>query len=180
MKKLIVIIGLALVFASCKTALFESLPGEAQQQFPAQLRGSYYTKWTQGAWLLRRKTDSLYFDITASRYAARDSAEYFSAELDETHKLSWVNKKYYVIASRDKEYQSYWNFVFVEPTKRGLKMIWVVDDGGLTKFMKRTFVSLNNAGDSVFVYKPTDNQLVTYYEKQLRKDALEVFRIKQK
>jgi hypothetical protein len=180
MKKLAAIIGFALLFASCKTTIFEKLPGEQLQQFPASIRGSYYIKWSQGAWLLRRKTDSLYFDITNTRYAARDSAEYFSAELDEAHKLCWVSKKYYVIASRDKDYQQYWNFVVMEPTKRGIKMVWANDNAAMMKYMKRTFLTINNAGDSVFVFKPTDDQLVNYYEKQLRKEALEVFRIKQK
>lgn len=181
MKKLLIIIGFAVIFSSCKTALFESLPGETQQQFPQQLQGSYYTKWSYGDGFLRRKTDSLFFDITATRYSARDSAEYFSAELDETHRLRFVNKKYYVIATQNEEFKNYWNFVFIEPTKRGLKIAGMMENTEIAKYMKRSFIKLNNAGDSVFVYKPTDAQLTTYYEKLMRKNsALEVFRIKQK
>lgn len=181
MKKLLVIIGFVVVFASCKTALFDKLPGEALQEFPQTVQGSYYAKWSTGAGFLRRKTDSLFFDITANRYSARDSAEYFSAELDEKHRLRWLNKKYYVIATQNEEYLNYWNFVLIEPTKRGLKIVGLMDNAELTKHMKRSFVAMNNGGDSVFVYKPTDAQLTTYYEKLMRKNAaLEVFRLKNK
>ncbi|MES2560127.1 MAG: hypothetical protein V4590_10325 [Bacteroidota bacterium] len=179
MKKQFAIIGLLVLLASCKTAMFESLPGEAQQQFPAQIQGTYYAKWSTGAGFLKRKTDSLFFEITPNSYTVRDSGEFITSELDETHRLRLLNKKYYVVATQSDEYKKYWNFVFIEQTKKGLKIMGMMENPELPKNLKRSFVALNNAGDSIFVYKPTDVQLTAYYEKLVRKNAaLEVFRLK--
>lgn len=182
MKKLLVYVGVVLALSSCKTALFDSLPGQEQKTFPTQLQGSYYLKVPSGFFKRTTIKDTLFFEITENGFTTRDSSEITETKLDQTHHLRLVNQKHNVLAVQDEDYKAYWNLTFVEQTKRGAKFYSVLEDEKntvLPKYFKRTFVAVNNAGDSVFAYKTSDIQLGNYFEKVLRKkEALELVRIK--
>ncbi len=182
MKKLLVYVSIVLALSSCKTALFDSLPGQEQKTFPAQLQGSYYVKVPSGFFNRTAMKDTLFFEINEKGIVTRDSSNVNETKLDNMHHLRLVNQKYNVLAVQDEEYKSFWNFTFVEQTKRGAKFYSVIEDDKssvLPKYFKRSFVAVNNAGDSVFAYKTNDVQLGNYFEKVLRKkEALELVRIK--
>jgi predicted RNA-binding protein with PUA-like domain len=86
------------------------------------------------------------------------------------------------MAIEDSEFKNYWSLSFIEPTKKGLNLMTVIDDEKSTilpNYFQRSFISVNNAGDSVFAYKTNDAQLINYYEKALRKgNVLELIRTK--
>lgn len=182
MKKLIVFICIPLLFASCSVALFDKPPGVDIKEFPPALQGDYYLKVPTG--LFRRNTDkdTLFVTISPKAYAVKDSTEVERKSLDKDNRISVVNGTYYVIAQRDEEYPAYWKYSFVEPTKKGAKIYFVVSErehSPLNKYFKSKLVTVKNNGDSVFVYKADDIQLAKYFEKVLKKkDALEVIRIK--
>jgi hypothetical protein len=182
MKKLLVYVSIVLALASCKSTLFEGLPGETQAQFPEQLQGTYYVKVPSSFFKRVTVKDTLLFEIAAKSYTIRDSSEVNETKLDKAHRLQLINQKQYVIALQDEDYKKYWNLSFIEPTKRGVNIYFIFEDEKndvLPKYFQRSFVALNNAGDSVFAYKSNDSLLVNFYEKALRKkDALELVRIK--
>ena len=182
MKKLLVYVSIVVALSSCKTALFDALPGQEQKMFPAQLQGSYYVKVPSGLFRKATTKDTVFFEIMSASITTRDSANMQETKLDEHNKLQLVMKKYHVLATHSSEYQNYWEFSFIEETKRGLKIRSVLDEDKSTvlpKYFMRAFITVNNAGDSVFAYKTNDEQLVKYYEKVMRKkEALELVRIK--
>jgi hypothetical protein len=184
MKKVLVYFVTLIVFSSCKTTLFDALPGETQKQFPANLQGSYYLKVPTSFFKRSTDKDTLFFDVLPGGYSTRDSAESHITMLNNTNKLQLVGNKHLVLANQNSEYKKYWELVFIEPTKQGIKLMYVVDDEKSTVlpgYFARNFVAVNNAGDSIFAYKTNDSLLVQYYEKVLRKkDALELIRITQK
>ncbi len=181
MKKSLCVLLLITTLASCKMAMFNQLVDAEQTVFPDTLQGNYYLKVPTG-WFKKTDKDTLFIDIRTNEYALRDSGETVVTQLNENHKLVLLQKRYYVWANHHDEYQSYWNYTFVEPTKKGLKLYTILEDDKtktLPKYFGRQFVQLNNSGDSVFVYKATESQLVAYFEKVLKKkDALELVRIK--
>ena len=181
MKKSIVIAILITTLASCKMAMFNQLAGAEQTVFPDTLQGNYYLKVPTG-WFKKADTDTLYMEFKATSYTLRDSGESTVTTLDADHKLVMIKKRYYALANHHDEYKSYWTYMFIEPSKKGLKCYAVIDDDKvktLPKYFKMQFVQVNNAGDSVFVYDTNETQLATYFEKVLRKkDALELVRIK--
>jgi ABC-type antimicrobial peptide transport system permease subunit len=180
MKKAIGFLCIIMVLGSCKTALFDAQPGKAQNTFPAELQGSYYIKVPSGFFRRVKITDTVYFDVTATSFTSRDSNTTEKTVLDENTGLRLVNNKYHVLTTHDEDYKQYWNYTLVEPTKKGAKFYVMIEERNtkLPKYFKRTFISVNNAGDSVFAYKNNDAQLVKYIEKVVRKgDALELVRI---
>jgi hypothetical protein len=182
MKKLLPFILILFVLPACKTTLFDTLPGETQKQFPVAFQGSYYLKVPTGFFKRTTDKDTLFFDVTPMAYSMRDSADAHTTALNEGNKLQLVGNKHYVMATQNSEYKNYWELAFIEPTKRGLKVMYIVDDEKSTvlpTYFNKHFVGVNNAGDSIFAYKNNDSLLISYYEKVLRKkDALELVRIK--
>ncbi|MES2780991.1 MAG: hypothetical protein V4651_13950 [Bacteroidota bacterium] len=182
MKKLIGLICIPLLFASCSVALFDKVPGIDQKEFPASLQGDYYLKVPGGLFKKNMNKDTLFFTILPKAYVVKDSTDMERKSLDKDNKLSLVNGVYYVIAQRDEEFPLYWKYSFVEPTKKGAKIYFVIGErehSPLNKYFRSKLVTVKNNGDSVFVYKSDDVQLAKYFEKVLKKtDALEVIRIK--
>ena len=181
MKKGFLILLLVTSIASCKMAMFNQLVGVEQTVFPDTLQGNYYLKVPTG-WFKKPDTDTLYFAFKATSYEVRDSSESTSTQLDADHKLVLLKKRYYALANHHDEYKSYWTYMFIEQSKKGLKCYSVLEDDKsktLPKYFGKKFVQVNNAGDSVFVYQASEMQLVSYFEKVLKKkDALELVRIK--
>lgn len=182
MKKGLFALVLITTLASCRMAMFNQLAGVEQTAFPDTLTGSYYLRVPTG-WFKKATTDTLFLDVRKTEYAMRDSAQsMLTTPLNEDHKLVLLSNRYYVLANHHDEYATYWTYIFMEPTKKGVKCYGVFEDDKtktLPKYFGRQFVQLNNAGDSVFVYKASETQLVTYFEKVLKKkDALELVRIK--
>lgn len=174
---------LILLLASCKTALFDGQPGQPQSEFPEAMQGAYFIKIPSSFFKRSVATDTVYFDIVEKEVISRDSNKTERTQLDENTSLRLVKEKYYLITQHDAEYKSYWNYTLIEPTKKGIRFFSFVEEKNnkLPKYFKRTFVTVNNAGDSVFAYKNNDVQLVKYIEKVLRKgEALELMRIYKK
>lgn len=182
MKKLLLCLFVPALLTACKTTLFDALPGETQQQFPDTLVGSYYVKIPSSFFKRPNLKDTLFLDVTKASYATRDSLRTETIKLNDSNKLQLVAGKHYVLATENSEYKNYWELAFIEPTKRGVKVMYIIDDEKSTvlpNYFKRNFIAVNNAGDSVFAYKTNDSLLVSYYEKVLRKkEALELIRIK--
>jgi hypothetical protein len=181
MKKILVYVLIGIAISSCKKALFDSLPGQEQKTFSKQLQGSYFVKTPSSFFKRSTLKDTLFFDITETEFISRDSGNMNKTKLDETHCLRMVNQKYTVIALQDDDFLKYWSLSFIEPTKKGLNIYYVLEDEKnpiLPKYFSRSFVAVNNSGDSVFAYKTNDIQLGNYFEKVLRKkDALVLMRI---
>lgn len=182
MKKLLPFIFILFVMPACKTALFDAVPGETQKQIPDTLQGSYYLRVPTSFFKRTTTKDTLFFDVTANSYSTRDSAETKTTQLNKSNKLQLVDGKHYVLATENSEYKNYWELAFIEPTKRGFKVMYIVDDEKSTvlpTYFMQHFIAKNNAGDSIFAYKTNDSLLIQYYEKVLRKkEALELIRIK--
>jgi hypothetical protein len=182
MKKGLPYIVLLIVLSSCKTTLFDALPGETQSSFPTALQGSYFLSVPTGFFKRATIKDTVFFDVSPVSYTTRDSAQQNETFLSDSNRLQWVGSKYYVMAIQNSEFPNYWELNFIEPTKKGIKLFYVIDDeksSVLPNYFDRIFVALNNAGDSIFAYKTNDAQLINYYEKVLRKkEALELIRIK--
>jgi hypothetical protein len=170
------------VVSSCETTLFDTLPGETQKQFPTELQGSYYLKVPTSFFKRTTSKDTIFFDIAPLSYKTRDTAEANETWLSDSNRLQLVGTKYYVMAFQNSEFKTYWELSFIESTKKGFKLSYVIDDDKssvLPNYFERKFVAVNNAGDSIFAYKTNDTQLINYYEKVLRKqDALELIRLK--
>lgn len=169
------------ILASCRMAMFSQLEGTPQTSFPDTLIGNYYLKVPSG-WFKKSDKDTLFVEIRKSEYVLRDSGESLATPLDENHQLLLLSKRYYAIANHDDEHTKFWTYIFLEPSKKGIKCYGMFEDGkanSLPKYFGKQFVQLNNAGDSVFVYQATEAQLTNYYQKVLKKkDALELVRIK--
>lgn len=182
MKKLLPYIIIAFMLPACKTTLFDALPGETQKQFPDTLQGSFYLKVPTSFFKRTTIKDTLFFDVTANSYSTRDSAETKTTQLNSSNKLQLVGGKHYVLATENSEYKNYWELAFIEPTKRGFKVMYIVDDEKSTvlpTYFTRKFIAVNNASDSIFAHKTNDSLLIQYYEKVLRKkETLELIRIK--
>lgn len=183
MQQKIVYVCLILLLASCKAALFDGQPGQVQSRFPENIQGSYFIRMPKSFLKRSITTDTVFFEITSKEIITRDSNSIERMELDEKIFLRLVNGKYYMLTQNNEEYPKLWNYSYIESTKKGIRIYHLLEDKNskLPKYFKRTFVTINNASDSVFAYQNNDVQLVKYLEKVVRKgDGLELMRIQKK
>lgn len=173
MRKLLMLWGVA-VLTSCNMAKFSTYPGEAQQNFPENMQGTYRVVMQGKTGFFSRATttfnDTLLVSIGANGTSKINEQNSFR-KLDSSYVLSLVQNKYYVLSTIDEASPSWWNCFVLIPYKQSLRVYPIVDDVGSSKvqnFFDAKFLTIANETDSVFGYTQQAESFIKYFESEIK------------
>lgn len=174
-----------LFLGACQMAKFDRYPGKVQDTFPESIRGTYYfvvpAEFASASSGIKAG-DTVLYEITEKAVSIVDtSGKKSTKQLDKNQVLTLVEGRYYVISSRDNDYDKYWNCMVYIGDKKALLIYPVIDEtrkSSLGKYFQREFIGLNESKDSVFGYKMNDAAFARYFKKELKPDPIKLKRLR--
>lgn len=183
----------AAMLSACGDARFEKMPGMYSDMIPAELQGTYEVR---GKDFKSVQSDSLVIRISNNDIVFTTANSKSTWAIHQSFQFSRLNQ-YYVIGTADKTIHALWNIAIIENTENGLKIYPVSEPkislepespmqrympfkdmmlqhepiGNMPSKVDGSSIStpdMSNGPDQVRYYSPNDEQLINYFERELK------------